>query len=438
MMKYLRTIVLGGLLLPILLHIPAPASAADKVIALDRIITVVDNDVITRSELDERIRLITQQLQKQGTPMPPADALEKQLLERLITDRLQLAYAVQTGLRVDDNQLDKTIDRIAEQNKLSVGEFRTALEAEGISFTKFREDIRREIILARLREREVDNRVTVSEAEIDNLLTTQSARGVADDELNIAHILIRVPEQATPEELQKLRAKAEEALKQLQGGADFGQVSAGFSDAPNALEGGKLGWKKLTQLPELFQEPLRSLKVGQVTPLLRSSNGFHILKVLERKGSVGPLVVQQTHARHILVKPSEVLSDADAQHRLKDLKERLDNGADFVELARQYSEDGTASKGGDLGWLNPGDTVPDFEKAMNALEPGKTSEPVKSPFGWHLIQVMERRSQDMSKESARLKARQEIKARKADEAFQDWLRELRDRAYVEYRLEDTD
>jgi peptidyl-prolyl cis-trans isomerase SurA len=438
MMKHLRAIVLGGLLLPLALYIPVASGAADKVIALDRIIAVVDNDVITLGELEERIKLITQQLQKQGTPLPPPEALQKQLLERLITDRLQLAHAAQTGLRVDDNQLDKTIERIAEQNKLSLSEFRTALDAEGISFSKFREDIRKEIILARLREREVDNRVTVSEAEIDNLLTTQSARGVADDEVDIAHILVRVPEQATPEELQKLHAKAEDALKKLQGGADFAQVSAGYSDAPNALEGGKLGWKKLSQLPELFQEPLKSLKAGEVTPLLRSSNGFHILKVVERHGSTTSMVVQQTHARHILVKPSEILSEADAERRMKDLKERLDNGGDFAELARQYSEDGTASKGGDLGWLNPGDTVPDFEKAMNALEPGKTSEPVRSPFGWHLIQVIERRSQDMSKEATRLKARQEIKARKADEAFQDWLRELRDRAYVEYRLEDKD
>lgn len=428
---------LGSLLL-LTFNTVALAATEEPVVALDRIIAVVDNDVITRGELDERIRLIKQQLAKQDTPLPPTEALEKQVLERMITDRLQYQHAAQTGLRVDDNQLDKTIERIADQNKLGLSEFRSALEAEGMSFRKFREDIRREILLARLREREVDNRVTVTEAEIDNLLTTQNARGESNDELEIAHILVRVPEQATPEELQKLRAKAEEALKKLQEGADFGQISAGYSDAPNAMEGGKLGRKKLAQLPELFQEPLKALKSGEVTPLLRSSNGFHLLKVLGREGGSTPLVVQQTHARHILIKPSEVLSDTDAQHRLTDLKERLDNGGSFEELARQYSEDGTANKGGDLGWVNPGDTVPDFEKAMNALAIGETSVPVRSPFGWHLIQVQERRSQDMSRESARLKARQEIKARKADEAYQDWLRELRDRAYVEYRVEDKD
>ena len=437
-MKKPIKLLLGSLLLPMLLNISTLAAAEEKVAALDRIIAVVDSDVITRSELDDRISLVTQQLVKQGTPLPPQEALEKQLLERMITDRLQLAYAAQTGLRVDDNQLDKTIERIAEQNKLSMGEFRSALEADKISFSKFREDIRREILMARLREREVDNRVTVTEAEIDNLLTTKTTGGVSDDELDIAHILIRVPEQATVEELQKLRAKADDVLKKLQDGADFGQISAGYSDAANAMEGGKLGVKKLTELPELFQEPLKTMKPGDISPLLRSSNGFHILKVMDRRGSSLPLVVQQTHVRHILVKPSEVLSDSDAQHRLADLKERLDNGGNFEELARQYSEDGTANKGGDLGWVSPGDTVPDFEKAMNALKPGQTSEPVRSPFGWHLIQVLERRSQDMSKESARLKARQEIKTRKADEAYQDWLRELRDRAYVEYRLEDKD
>jgi peptidyl-prolyl cis-trans isomerase SurA len=405
---------------------------------IDRIVAVVDNDVITRSELDDRIRLIEQQLEKQGTPLPPREVLEKQILERIISDRLQLQYAAQTGLRVDDIQLDKTMERIAEQNKLSVAEFRAALTSEGMDFKKFREDIRREIILGRLKEREVDNRVTVTEAEIDNLLTTKSSRQEASDEYNIGHILIRVPEQASPEELKKLRAKAEDALKKLQGGADFGQVSAGVSDAPNALEGGKLGWKKPTDLPELFQNALKPLKTGELSDILRSSNGFHILKMLDRRGSSTPLIIQQTLARHILVKPSEVLSDSDAQHRMNDIKERLDNGGNFAELARQYSEDGTANKGGDLGWVNPGDTVPEFEKVMNELKPGQISEPIKSRFGWHIIQVLERRDQDMSREAARLKARQEIKARKAEESFQDWIRELRDRAYVEYRLEDKD
>jgi len=407
-----------------------------EVAQLDRIIAVVDREVITRGELEGRIKTVLQQLEKQNVSMPPRDVIEKQVLERLINDRLQLQLAAQTGLRVDDTQLDKTIERIADQNKLNMSDFRVELEKEGIRYQKFREDIRNEIILARLREREVDNRINVTEGEIDNFLTTQASRNDVQDEFEIAHILIRTPEEGSPEELQKLRAKAEQALKKLQGGTEFSQVSASMSDAPNALEGGTLGWKTATQVPALFVDALKGMQPGEISPILRSPNGFHILKLLNRRGGSSPLVVQQTHARHILMKTSEVVSEDEAIRRMENLKERLENGGNFEELARQYSEDGTASKGGDLGWVNPGDTVPEFEKVMNILKPGEISNPVHSPFGWHLIQVIERRSQDMTKDAARLKARQEIKARKSDESYQDWVRELRDRAYVEYRLED--
>lgn len=421
----------------VMLYLVGPAYAEQQqVLKVDRIVAVVDQSVITEKELTDRIRIVTSQLEKQGTQVPSPDVLEKQILERLISDRLQLEFAAQTGLRVDDNQLDKTVQRIAEQNKLSVPEFQKALEADGISFNKFREDIRNEIILARLREREVDNRINVTESEIDNYLTTQSSQKETQDEYDFSHILIRLPEEGSPEELQKLRNKAEQALKQLQGGADFAQVSASFSDAPNALEGGSLGWKSSSQVPELFAEALKNMKPGELSPILRSPNGFHILKLVDRRGGSSPLVVEQTHVRHILIKLSEVVSDDDAKTRMDRLKERLDNGADFAETARLNSEDGSASNGGDLGWVNPGDTVQQFEKAMNALQPGQISEPVRSPFGWHIIQVVERRKQDMSREAARLKARQEIRARKSDEAYQDWVRELRDRAYVEVHLED--
>jgi peptidyl-prolyl cis-trans isomerase SurA len=414
----------------------AEPQQTDEVTKMDRIVAVVDQAVITEKELTDRIRVVSSQLEKQGTQLPPQNVLEKQVLERLINDSLQLQLAAQTGLRVDDNQLDKTIERIAEQNKLGVPEFRKALEEEGITFRKFREDIRNEIILARLREREVENRINVSEAEVDNFLTTQSSRHDAQDEYEISHILIRAPEEGSPEELQKLRNKAEQALKQLQGGADFAQVSASFSDAPNALEGGSLGWKTSTQLPSLFIDALKNMQPGQLSPILRSPNGFHILKVTNRRGGSSPLVIEQTHARHILIKLSEVVSESDGKQRMDRIKERLDNGADFAEIARQSSEDGSAPNGGDLGWVNPGDTVPQFEKAMNALKPGEISEPIRTPFGWHVIQVIERRKQDMTREAARLKARQEIRSRKSDEAYQDWVRELRDRAYVELRLED--
>ncbi|HEY0268033.1 MAG TPA: peptidylprolyl isomerase [Methyloradius sp.] len=404
---------------------------------IDRIVAVVDQGVITENELDDRIRIVTTQLEKQGNPLPPEAVLRKQILERLINDRLQLQYAAQTGLRVDDAQLDKTVERIADQNKMSVPDFRQALAAEGIGYRKFREDIRNEIILARLREREVDNKINITEAEIDNYFTTQSSQNnEAKDEYEISHILIRTREDSSPEDLQRLRTKAEQALKQLQAGTDFAQVSASFSDAPNALEGGALGWKNSGQIPALFTDALKQLQPGQLTPILRSPNGFHILKLTNRRGGSSPTVIQQTHARHILIKLTEVVSESDAKHRMDDIKERLDNGGSFADLARQYSEDGSASNGGDLGWLNPGDTVPEFEKAMNELKDNEISQPIRTPFGWHIIQVLERRNQDMSKESARLKARQEIRTRKADEAYQDWVRELRDRAFVEIRLED--
>lgn len=402
---------------------------------MDRIIAIVDQMVITENELADKVKTITTQLEKQGKQLPPPNVLQKQILERLINDRLQLQYAAETGLKVDDGQLEKTIGRIAEQNKMDIPTFKKALEADGMSYRKFREDIRSEIILARLREREVENKINITETEIDNYLTTQANSG-ATDEFDIGHILIRTPEDSAPDELQKLKEKAEAALAKIKSGEDFAQVSASFSDAPNALEGGRLGWKNRAQLPKLFAETLGPMQAGEISNAIRSPNGFHILKVYDRRGGTSNLVIDQTHVRHILVKLSEVVSESEAQHKMTSIKERLDNGGAFEALARQYSEDGSASNGGDLGWVNPGDTVPAFEQAMNQLAPNEVSGIVRSPFGFHLIQVLERRKQDMTKEATRLKARQEIRARKGDEAYQDWVRELRDRAYVELRLED--
>ncbi|CAN4268895.1 SurA Parvulin-like peptidyl-prolyl isomerase [Methylophilaceae bacterium] len=409
---------------------------AAEVVKMDRIVAIVDQAVVTEQELESRIATVTAQFKKQGTELPAEAILRKQILERLITDTLQLQYAAQTGLKVDDNQLDKTIGRIAEQNQLSLAEFTEALAKDGVSMTKFRADIRNEITLARLREREVDGRVNVSESEIDNFLTSQAANNENQDEYEIAHLLIRTPEEGATEDIQKAKIKVDKALSELNGGVSFAKVSASYSDAPNALEGGSLGWKSATQMPALFLDALKAMKVGEVSAPLRSPNGFHVLKLNNKRGGNSPLVIQQTHARHILIKLSEIMSEKDGKLKIDGIKERLDNGEKFEALARQYSEDSTASSGGDLNWVNPGDTVPQFEKAMNELKDMQISMPVRTQFGWHLIQVMERRSQDMSKEAARLKARQEIRAKKADEAYQDWIRELRDRAYVEIRLED--
>ena len=412
------------------------AKKSNEILKMDRIIAVVDQSVITEQELIDRTRTVKAQLEKQGTQLPPDNVLERQVLERLIADSLQLQMAAQIGVKVDDTQLDKTIERIAEQNKMSVEEFRVMLEKDGVPLRKFREDIRSEITIARIREREVDNKLNISEGEIDNYLTTQANRGEEQDEFEISHILIRTPEDASPEDLEKAKIKTQQALKQLADGVSFSQVSASLSDTPNALEGGSMGWRSGAQLPALFLEILKPMQKGEVSKPIRSPNGFHILKVNDRRGGTSSLVVGQTHARHILIKLSEVVSEKDAKRKMDGIKERLDNGGKFEELARQYSEDGSANNGGDLGWVNPGDTVPPFEKAMNDLGLGEISEPVLSPFGWHVIQVIERRQQDMTKEASRLKARQEIRARKSEEAYQDWIREMRDRAFVELRLED--
>jgi len=408
---------------------------AAKVIEADRIIAVVNDEVITLRELQSRMTTIVRQLRQQGTQLPPPDVLEKHILERLIVDRVQLQFAKETGLRIDDAQLDQTLARIAEGNRMSLSDFRANLERDGISWAKFREDIRDEMTIGRLREREVDSRIVVSEGEIDNFL--ESAGAMGNEEFNLAHILLRVPEQARPEQLVRLQARAEDILAQLRRGADFGQLAAIHSDAPDGLSGGLMGWRPLERLPTLFAEAVTRLRPGEVSEVLKSPAGFHILKLVDRRGgAIKAQPVEQTRARHILIKTSELVSEAEAKRHLLALKERIAHGADFAELARLHSNDLSAAKGGDLGWLNQGDTVPEFEQAMNRLKPGEVGEPVKSPFGWHLIQVLERRM-DVSQERVRQTARLALRERKADEAYQDWLRQMRDRAYVEYRLEDN-
>lgn len=405
-------------------------------VALDRIVAVVNSDVVTRLDLDEQIKVATQQLKRQGTPLPARDVLERQLLERLITAKVLTQTAKETGLRVDDTQLQRSIERIAQENKATPEAFRKTLEGEGIDFNRFREELRNEILITRLKEREVDSKILITDAEIDNYLKNQLGQAGKDDEYNLSHILVLVPEQASPEKIQAKRVIADKALEQLKGGSDFRQVSAGVSDAQNALDGGALGWRPAAKLPQIFVDAVKNMKVGDVSPVLRSANGFHIIKLTDKRGNDSPVIIQQTHARHILIRLNEVVSESEAKQRLTNLKERVENGTSFAELARLQSEDASASRGGDLGWLSPGDTVPEFERAMNALEPGKVSDPVQSPFGWHLIQVVERRNEDMSKERQRVLARQSIRTRKGDEAYQEWVRQQRDRAYVEMRLED--
>jgi peptidyl-prolyl cis-trans isomerase SurA len=422
-----------------LLAFAAPAADAPRtsgrIVALDRIVAVVNDEVITRRDLDGRIGVVTAQLKQEGTPLPARDVLEKQVLERMIMNQLQLQYAKETGLRVDDRDLERAIARIAEDNKITLEQLRSTFEKEGVSFARFREDIRDEMTIGRLREREVDNKVQISESEVESFLLSQQTDPGAVDEFNLSHVLVQVPEQASPERLQERRARAEQALAQIKAGADFRQVAASFSDAPDAVQGGAMGWRELARLPAIFAETAKTLQPGEVSAVLRSPNGFHVIKLNARRGQRATMV-SQTRARHILIKTSELVSENEARERLIKLKERIDNKVDFAELARLQSEDSSAGRGGDLGWLSPGDTVPEFEKAMDALKLGEVSAPVRTPFGWHLIQVLERRDQDMTQQQTRLRARQALRAQRADESAQEWLRQLRDRSFVEYRLEE--
>lgn len=421
------------------------AGARAQVQVADSIVAVVNSEVITRQELNERMRLVEQRMKAQGIALPPPAELQKQLLERLIVDRAQMQLAKELGIRVDDIMLDRAIARIAEQNRMSLQDFRNQLEREGTPFGRFREEIREEITLQRLREREVDNKIQITESEVDNYLAAETGAQRAQQEFNLAQILVRVPENASPEQINERRQRAEDVWRQVKAGGDFAKLAATYSDAVEALKGGELGWRVQDRLPQLFVDAVANLKQGDISPLVKSANGFHILKLVGKRGlslvkagaGAAAAAVQQTHVRHILIKVNQVVSAADARRKLGELKQRLDNkAAKFEDLAKLFSNDLSASKGGDLGWVYPGDTVPEFERAMDALKPGEISDLVESPFGIHLIQVVERKTDDVSQERQRLAARQVLRERKLEEAAQDWLRQLRDRAYVELRLEE--
>jgi peptidyl-prolyl cis-trans isomerase SurA len=338
---------------------------------------------------------------------------------------------------VDEAQLDRAVQRIAEQNRMTAAELRAALERDGVPYEAYREDLREQIILSRLREREVNDKILVSDGEIDLFLA--EAKTTAERvEYNLSHVLIRIPEQASPERVEAARSRAEKVLLEARGGGDFARLAASYSDASDALQGGAIGWRAQDRLPDLFSSALTKLKPGDVSDVLRSPAGFHILKLVDRRGAaVSAAAVQQTRLRHILIRTSDSVSEADARRRLLNLRERIvSGGADFAEMARVHSDDGTAARGGELDWIYPGDTVPDFERAYLELRIGEVSAPVRTPFGYHLIQVLERRSADMSSERRRLQARQALRDRKADDAYQEWLRQLRDQTYVEVKLEE--
>lgn len=428
-----RNVVSGVMAVTMLLAMHEGSAAT-----LDRIVAVTNDEVITSSELAERTDRFMQQVRQQGTTPPARVQAERQVLDRLILERLQLQRARATGIRVDEMTLERALQRIAEQNNVTTARFRELLEKqEGVQWTRFREDIRNEILISRLRERDVDSRIQVSDAEVDAALAAPEAQA-GNKEYQISHIFLRAPEGATPDAWTRLTARANEIMRLVRQGDDFAKLAAAFSDSKDAMQGGSLEWRPLQGLPTIFADEVVKMKPAQVSSILRSPAGLHIFKLVDVHDGkqTRELKVEQTHARHILLRASDVLNEADAKRRLSDLRQRIVGGAKFEDMARTNSSDATAARGGDLGWLSSGDTVPDFERAMNALKNGQISEPVQSPFGWHLIQVLERRNVDVSGERRRLEARQSLRERKTDEAYEAWLRQLRDESFVEMRYDE--
>lgn len=401
---------------------------------LDRIVAVVNDDIILASELEAEIANIRQQYRGSNVRLPRGSELERQVMERLVMKRLQLAHAERMGITVDDNTLNAAVRRVAEQNNMNLAQFQQALQREGISFARFREDLKEDIIMSRLHQRQVERSVEVTEQEVDEFLASPAAsEGL---EFRVSHILIATPQAASPEQIDEARQRAESLVRELREGADFAETAARVSDAANALDGGDLGWRSGGELPSVFQDVVRGMQAGEISDALRSSSGFHVVR-LEAVRSDESRVVTQTRARHILIRPSEVVDDEDARLRLQSLLDRIEQGESFSALARAHSDDpGSASRGGDLGWTNPGQLVPVFERTMDELQPGQISQPFQTQFGWHIVQVQERREHDNTEDYRRAYATQQIRERKSDEVLEGWLRRVRDDAYVELRLDD--
>lgn len=418
---------------------PAPTPAArtsSAPVPLDRVVVVVNNEALTQYDVDQQKRAILTQMQEAKVQPPTGDALDKQVLERLVTERALLQYAKETGIRVDDQMVERTILRIAQENKMSPEEFRKLLEREKVGYAKYREDIRKEITIQRIREREVDSRVSVSDAELDAYLATVAAQAGGESEYMISHILVSVPEQASPDQINVRRKRAEDALTEVKSGKEFKEVAAVFSDAPDGIKGGDLGWRTPARLPVVFVEAAKTMTKGEVSPVLRSPGGFHVIKLADSRNRNSPTVVEQTHVKHILIRVNEITADTEAKVKIDRIRDRIETGGKFDEQAKLSSEDASSAKGGDLGWVNPGDTVPEFEQTMNKLAIGQLSQPVRTTFGWHLIVVEGRRSQDITLDRKRDVARTAIKQRKSDEEFSEFVRQARDRAYVEYKTDD--
>ena len=416
---------------------PAPAQTAPGA-DLDRIVAIVNDDVIAWSELEARLGRIRDDLRQSGTRLPPQDELRRQVLERLILLRIQLQLARAAGIRIDDERLNRTLLRIAEQNGLTLREFRDALERDGYDFAKFREDVREEIMISEIRKRRVENQIRISQRDVDDYLSTMESRGAEADrhQYRIGHILIAVPDGASSEEIAEANAGAGGVLDEIRAGADFATMAVTHSDGRQALQGGDLGWRQASDLPTIFGDAVPRLEVGEIAGPIRSASGFHLVKLIDKRDGERQ-IVRQTRARHILIALDELTDDAGARRQVSALHERIVNGEDFGELARIHSDDaGSAPKGGELGWIDPGNTVPVFERTMDSLAPGELGEPFESQYGWHIVQVLERRERDDTETSRRAEAMRTLRARKIEENLEAWIRQVRDEAYVEYRLDE--
>lgn len=429
---------------PLLLAVALLASSlsgAAPINGIDRILAMVNNDIIMKSELERELTTIVQRLQQQKAKLPPMQTLVQQVLERMITEQLQLQAAEKAGIIIDESTIDRTMQRIAKRNKLSLSAFKQALEQEGVDYHNFRENLRKEITLEKLKVKKVENRVNVSDEEAKRL-SLQLASDSADTlrQYRLGHILVPLPEGASPEQIQQAKKKVETIANDLRAGANFRETAMEQSSGSSALEGGILEWHTQAELPSLFARQLPTLKQSNneqpfVGPL-RSASGFHLLALLESREQESSHIVTLSHARHILIKPSELVSNELAQSKLEIIRERALNGESFEELARSNSADGSAKDGGDLGWQNPENLVPEFVQEMDKLKPGEISPVFKSRFGWHIIQMIARKQEDNTEAHLMSQARKMIRKRKISEATETWLRRLRDDAYIEYRLED--
>ncbi len=402
---------------------------------LDRIIAVVNNEVITEIELNTEVANIKNQLRQQKTKFPSDAVLKKQLLERMILRRIQLQMAERVHLRVDDEMLNRTLDNIAAQNNLTLNGLRESLEQDGIDFSLFRENMRHEIIIDKLQKRQVHNRISITKQEIGRFLKNLELRGGKSTEYHIGHILIAIPEAASAEQISQAKEKSSNIIKKLSDGADFAQTAIAMSDGQQALEGGDVGWRRFEALPTLFSDWVNKQDVGEVSHPIRSPSGYHIIKLLGERDNEQQHVVTQTHARHILIRTGEFSSNIEARNRIAKLRERILAGEDFAVLAKTHSDDpGSSTNGGDLGWVNPGEMVPPFEQAYKGLNKNQLSEPVQTRFGWHIIEVLGTRTHDNTESVKHKKAQEIIRARKIEPALQNWLRRLRSEAFVENRL----